>query len=77
MLHDLDEALNAKGVSLAFAEVKDPVRHKIERYELTRTVDPHHFYPTVEAAIDAFRQRAGGAGAQDEPVGVTSPGEAP
>jgi hypothetical protein len=42
--------------------MKDPVREKIERYELTRTIDPNHFYPTVEAAIDAFRQRDDGAG---------------
>ena len=63
MLHGLDEAVNAKGVSLVFAEMKDPVRKKIERYELTRTINPNHFYPTVEAAIDAFRQRNEGAGA--------------
>jgi len=62
MLHGLDEAVNAKGVSLVFAEMKDPVRAKIERYELTRTIDPNHFYPTVEAAIDAFRQRDDAAG---------------
>ena len=40
LLEDLDEELNARGVSLAFAEMKDPVRRKIERYELTRTIDP-------------------------------------
>ena len=40
MLEDLDEAINARGVSLVFAEMKDPVRRKIERYELTRTIDP-------------------------------------
>ena len=34
MLEDLDEALNSKGISLVFAEMKDPVRRKIERYEL-------------------------------------------
>jgi MFS superfamily sulfate permease-like transporter len=62
MLHGLDESVNAKGISLVFAEIKDPVRAKIERYELTRTIDPDHFYPTVEAAIDAFRQRGGGTG---------------
>ena len=39
-----------------FAELKDPVRHKIERYGLTRTIDPHHFYPTIESAVTAFRQ---------------------
>jgi high affinity sulfate transporter 1 len=59
MLEDLDEALNAKGISLVFAELKDPVRQKIERYELTRTIDPAHFFPTVGAAVAAFRQQFG------------------
>jgi len=59
MLEDLDEALNAKGVSLVFAELKDPVREKIERYELTRTIDPAHFFPTVGAAVAAFREQFG------------------
>ena len=56
MLESLDEALNANGISLVFAEMKDPVRRKIERYELTKTIDPEHFYPTVETAVDAFRR---------------------
>jgi len=55
LLEDLDEELNARGVSLAFAEMKDPVRRKIERYELTRTIDPTHFFPTVEAGVAAYR----------------------
>jgi high affinity sulfate transporter 1 len=59
MLEDLDEQINAMGVSLVFAEMKDPVRRKIERYELTRTINPEHFYPTVEEAIDAYRQQTG------------------
>ena len=54
MLEELDEWLNARGISLVFAEMKDPVRHKIKRYELTRTIDPTHFYPTVQAAVTAF-----------------------
>ena len=54
MLEDLDETLNGQGISLVFAELKDPVRTKIERYELTRTIDPTHFFPTIEAAIIAF-----------------------
>ena len=32
MLTELDEALNAQGISLVFAELKDPVRRKIVRY---------------------------------------------
>ena len=59
MLESLDEAINAQGVSLVFAEMKDPVRDKIERYELTRTIDPAHFFPTLEAAISAFRRETG------------------
>ena len=59
VLEDLDEALNAQGISLVFAELKDPVRHKIERYGLTRTIDPRHFYPTIESAVTAFRQETG------------------
>ncbi len=59
MLEDLDEALNAKGISLVFAEMKDPVREKIERYGLTRTINPEHFFPTLGAAIAAFRRQTG------------------
>ncbi len=55
MLEDLDEWLNARGISLVFAEMKNPVRMKIERYELTRTIDPHHFFPTVDAAVEAYQ----------------------
>ncbi|HTT51331.1 MAG TPA: SulP family inorganic anion transporter, partial [Streptosporangiaceae bacterium] len=55
VLADLDEALNARGISLVFAELKDPVREKIERYGLTRTIDPGHFFPTVGAAVRAFQ----------------------
>jgi MFS superfamily sulfate permease-like transporter len=59
MLHDLDVALNEDGVHLVFAELKDPVRRKIDRYELTRTIDPSHFFPTLEAAIAAFQAESG------------------
>ena len=31
----------------------------IDRYELTRTIDPGHFFPTIEAAIDAYRDETG------------------
>ncbi|MFJ9037215.1 SulP family inorganic anion transporter [Streptomyces sp. NPDC102406] len=55
VLEELDRTLNDLGISLVFAEMKDPVRHKVERYELTRTIDPGHFFPTVEAAVAAFR----------------------
>jgi len=59
MLEDLDEELNARGISLAFAEMKMRVRAKIDRYRLTRTIDPAHFYPTVEDAVAAYREQTG------------------
>src|SRR6516165_7147567 len=59
VLEDLDEELNAQGISLVFAELKDPVRDKIERYGLTRTIDPRHFFPTIEAAVQAYREETG------------------
>jgi high affinity sulfate transporter 1 len=59
MLADLDEELNANGTSLVFAELKDPVRAKLERYELIGPLDPDHFFPTLDAALDSFRQQSG------------------
>jgi hypothetical protein len=49
MLEELDEALNAQGISLVVADMKVPVRERIERYELTRTIDPAHFLPHRES----------------------------
>lgn len=54
MLQALDIWLNERGISLIFAELKDPVREKIERYELTRTIDPDHFFPTIDAAVERY-----------------------
>lgn len=59
MLADLDEWLNERGTSLVFAEMKDPVREKIERYELTRTIDPAHFFPTLDDAVARYREETG------------------
>ncbi len=59
MLEELDLRLNASGVNLVFAEVKDPVRAKIERYELTATIEPGHFFPTVGSAVKAYRELTG------------------
>ena len=56
MLEELDEELNAKGISLVFAEMKHPVLEKINRYGLTRTIDPAHFYPTLDDAVAAFEE---------------------
>ena len=59
MLQELDAWLNERHVSLVFAEMKDPVRAKIERYELSRTIDPAHFFPTVDGAVAEFVRETG------------------
>ena len=59
MLEDLNEELNAKGMLLVFAELKDPVRTKLERYELIGPLNPDHFFPTIDAAVDTFCQETG------------------
>jgi MFS superfamily sulfate permease-like transporter len=75
VLEELDEALNDQGISLVFAELKDPVRRKIERYGLTRTINPDHFFPTVGAAVRAFREETGAdwPAASGEPHDVPAP----
>jgi high affinity sulfate transporter 1 len=76
VLEELDEALNDQGISLVFAELKDPVRRKIERYGLTRTINPQHFFPTIESAIAAFRQETGADWAPaSQPTGQAATGE--
>ena len=83
VLEELDEALNDQGISLVFAELKDPVRRKIERYGLTRTINPQHFFPTIESAIAAFRQETGadwaaaGQAAAGETDGTGRPHDVP
>lgn len=59
VLLDLDRLLDEAGQTLVLAELKDPVRRKIERYGLAREIEPQHFFPTVDAAVDAWRERTG------------------
>ena len=59
MLEDLDIRLNEKGVSLVFAEMKSRVHDRVERYELTGTINPEHFYPTISEAVRAYQRHTG------------------
>jgi len=71
MLEDLDAELDARGISLVFAEMKDPVRRKIDRYQLNGALDPARFYPTLEDTVAAYRERTGMAWARPGPEAVT------
>jgi anti-anti-sigma regulatory factor len=53
-LGELHETLRASGVELRFAEMKDPVKDKLKRFELLEQFGRESFYPTVGAAIDSY-----------------------
>ncbi|GAA2036581.1 sulfate permease [Catenulispora yoronensis] len=59
LLDDLVDDLEEVGVDLVFAELHEPVRRKLERLALGRGVDPARFYPTIGAAVAAFRTETG------------------
>jgi MFS superfamily sulfate permease-like transporter len=54
MLVTFDEELNARGIHLAFAGLKGPVKDKVGHYGLYHTLDPEHFYPNISTAVEAF-----------------------
>jgi high affinity sulfate transporter 1 len=70
MLADLDDELNEAGTALVFAELKHPVREKLERYELIGPLDPEHFFPTLDAAIAEFRRQTDVDWTPPRPTGV-------
>lgn len=54
MLVELEQSLRGQGIELRFAEVKDPVRDKLERLEVLAHIGRNVFQPTVEAAVDVY-----------------------
>jgi high affinity sulfate transporter 1 len=71
MLAELDDELNAAGTALVFAELKHPVREKLERYELIGPLDQQHFFPTLDAAVAEFRRQTDVDWTPPEPTGVS------
>lgn len=64
-LVDLDRYLEGKGIRLAFAEMKGPIKDRLIRFGVGERFDATHFHPTVDSAVAAFRAEYGG----DEPRG--------
>jgi high affinity sulfate transporter 1 len=52
MLEELEQHLRESGIELRFAEMKDPVKDKLRRFELSDRFGT--FYPTNGAAVDAY-----------------------
>jgi hypothetical protein len=59
MLDGLHEELNASGITLAFAELKDPVRAKLRRYGALEAVPDELFFPTVGTAVSGYLASTG------------------
>ena len=54
MLIELIEALRERGIDLAFAELKGPVKDKVEHYGLADGLAPQPFPSTVGEAVHAY-----------------------
>jgi MFS superfamily sulfate permease-like transporter len=54
MLLELAGQLRDAGVTLRFAELKDPVKDKFKRFELLPVLGDDLFCPTLGAAVDAY-----------------------
>ncbi|MFC4526114.1 sulfate permease [Dyella halodurans] len=52
MLAELEQALRESGIELRFAEMKDPVKQKLQRFALLDRFGA--LYPTIGAAVDAY-----------------------
>ena len=55
MLETLDEELNRAGVHMAFVEMRSRLKEMALHYGLLETLDVEHFYPSMEAALEAVR----------------------
>jgi high affinity sulfate transporter 1 len=61
MLETLDAELRGRGLVLAFAELKDPVRVRLERYGTIDRLGGIRVYPTIGTAVDAYLDATGEA----------------
>jgi high affinity sulfate transporter 1 len=58
-LGELLAELRQQGVTLAFAELKGPVKDRLRRYGLYDQVGDDRFFPTVGTAVDAYVDATG------------------
>lgn len=54
MLREVSRILGEHGIALHFAEMKDPVRDKLIRFELIDVIGERRFHPTVGSAVDDY-----------------------
>ena len=54
MVAELDQALQAQGIELCFAELKDPVKDKLKRFGLFAQLGENYFFPTIGVAVSHY-----------------------
>jgi MFS superfamily sulfate permease-like transporter len=54
MVAELDEALNAAGIKLCVAGMKEPVKDKLKRFGLFERLGEAVFFPTIGAAVNRY-----------------------
>lgn len=59
MLAELVHALRERNIEFRFAEMKDPVKDKLRRFELLERFGDANFHPTIGAAVDAYVEEHG------------------
>ncbi|MEM5341178.1 SulP family inorganic anion transporter [Paraburkholderia azotifigens] len=57
MLRELIRILGEREIALHFAEMKDPVRDKLRRFEMLDVVGDKRFHPTLGSAVDDYAGR--------------------
>jgi high affinity sulfate transporter 1 len=57
VLCDVDDELREVGVSLYFAEMKDPVKDKLKRFGLYERFGEGRFFQTIGEAVSTYRER--------------------
>ena len=53
-LSALDDDLKKFGIELCFAEMKDPVKDRLKRYDLFVKLGADQFFPTLGQAVDRY-----------------------
>jgi high affinity sulfate transporter 1 len=52
---ELDDTLQAAGIELCFAEMKDPVKDKLKRFGLFTRLGEQTFFATIDEAVSTYR----------------------
>lgn len=68
-LHRLSDELEQQGIALRFARANRPLRAKLERIRLFERLGPATYYPSVHAAVEAFRRQTDGVPSERQEAG--------